>query len=114
MAADRKPKPRRLGPTYTSALVRASFRQSTPQSTDADTLCVGLFDGESAPAALDEALGGKLGRLVESGEAKGAFKKTAIVHPDGAIGAARVIGVGLGKRDEFNAERARIAAAVAF
>ena len=111
MAADRKPKP---PATYTSALVRASFRQSTPQSTDADTLCVGLFDGESAPAALDEALGGKLGRLVESGEAKGAFKKTAIVHPDGAIGAARVIGVGLGKRDEFNAERARIAAAVAF
>ena len=94
--------------------MRASFRQSAPQSTDADTLCVGLFDGESAPAALDEALGRKLGRLVESGEAKGTFKKTAILHPDGAIGAARVITVGLGKRDEFTPERARVAAAVAF
>jgi len=94
--------------------VRASFRQGNPATTDADTLCVGLFDGAGAPAALDEALDGKLGRLVDSGEAKGAFKKTAILHPDGAIGAARVITVGLGKRDEFSLERARVAAAVAF
>ena len=30
-----------------------------------------------------EALGGRLGRLIESGEAKGSFKKVALLHPDG-------------------------------
>ena len=54
-----------------------------PADTDADTLCVGLFEGDEAPAALDEALGGELGRLIESGEAKGAFKKTAIAASRG-------------------------------
>jgi leucyl aminopeptidase len=93
--------------------VRASFRQASPATTDADTLCVGLFDGAPADPRIDEALGGRLGRLLESGEAKGTFKKTAVLHPDGAIGAARVIAVGLGKRDEFTPERARVAAAVA-
>ncbi len=93
--------------------MRASFRQATPATTDADTLCVGLFEGEPADSDIDEALGGRLGRLLESGEAKGSFKKMAILHPDGAIGAARVIVVGLGKRDEFTPERARIAGAVA-
>ena len=83
-----------------------------PADTEADTLCVGLFEGEQAPADLDRALGGRLARLIESGEAKGSFKKIAMLHPDGAIGAARVIAVGLGKRDEFTPERARIAAAV--
>ena len=94
--------------------MRASFRQGPATSSDADTLCVGLFDGDGAPAALDEALGGKLARLIESGEAKAALKKTAIVHPEGAIPATRVVTVGLGKRSELTPERARVAAAVAF
>jgi leucyl aminopeptidase len=93
--------------------MRASFRQGTPTDTEADTLCVGLFEGDDAPAELDRALGGRLGRLIESGEAKGAFKKIAVLHPDGAIGAARVIAVGLGKRAEFTPERARVASAIA-
>src|SRR3954451_6393692 len=92
--------------------MRASFRRGAASDTPADTLCVGLFEDEGAPRSLDEALGGRLGRLVESGEAKTGFRKTAVLHPDGAIGAARVVTVGLGKRDEFDAERARIAAAV--
>ena len=94
--------------------MRASFRQGTPETTDADTLVIGLFEGESAPSALDDALGGRLGRLIESGEAKGSFKKTTTLHTDGAIGAARVIVAGLGKRGDFSAERARVVSAVAF
>jgi leucyl aminopeptidase len=92
--------------------MRASFRQGAPADTQADTLCFGLFEGEEAPAELDRALGGRVARLIESGEAKGSFKKVALLHPDGEIGAARVIAVGLGKRAEFTPERARIAAAV--
>jgi leucyl aminopeptidase len=93
--------------------MRASFRQGNPTDTAADTLCVGLFEGQSAPQSADAALGGRLGRLIDSGEAKGAFKKVAVLHPDGDGGLARVIAVGLGKREEIDPERTRIAAAVA-
>ncbi len=75
---------------------------------------MGLFEDGDPPASLDQALGGALGRLVGSGEASGKYKKTALLHPDGAIGAARVISVGLGKREDFDHERARVAAAVGF
>jgi leucyl aminopeptidase len=92
--------------------MRASFRQGAPADADADTLCFGLFEGDDPPAALDRALGGRLAPLIESGEAKGAFKKLALLHPDGDGPLARAIAVGLGKRTEFTAERARIAAAV--
>ena len=92
--------------------MRPSFRQGNPTDTSADTLCVGIFDGEGVPASVDEALGGALARLIESGEAKAAFKKLATLHPSGEGGPARVVVVGLGKRDEFDPERARIAGAV--
>jgi leucyl aminopeptidase len=92
--------------------MRASFRQGAPHDTSADTLCVGLVEGEGAPQPLDEALGGRLGRLVDSGEAKASPRKTAILHPEGAVGPARVVTVGLGKRDELTTERVRVAAAV--
>jgi leucyl aminopeptidase len=94
--------------------MRARFRQGKEQESSADTICVGLFEDEGPPAALDEAIGGDISRLMSSKEAKGAFKRTAIAHPEGAIGAERVIVVGLGKRAEFDPERARIAAAVGF
>jgi leucyl aminopeptidase len=94
--------------------MRASFRQGNPTDTPADTLCVGLFEDERPPARVDEALGGALGRLVESGEAKGAFKKLAVLHPDRDGGPTRVLTVGLGKRADFDPERARIASAVAY
>jgi leucyl aminopeptidase len=93
--------------------MRASFRRGPATDTAADTLCLGLFEDEGAPGAVDEALGGRLAGLVESGEAKPGLRKIAILHPEGAIGARRVLTVGLGKREEFDAERARIAAAAA-
>ena len=47
--------------------MRPSFRQGNPTDTSADTLCVGIFDGEGVPASVDEALGGALARLIDSG-----------------------------------------------
>jgi leucyl aminopeptidase len=93
--------------------MQPSFRQGNPTDTSADTLCVGLFEGEEAPSGIDEALGGSLGRLIASGEAKASFKKVAVLHPGGDGGPARVLAVGLGKREELDPERTRIAAAVA-
>jgi leucyl aminopeptidase len=82
--------------------IGVSARTGAPGDTEADTRVVGLFDGESPeePAVKE---------LVDSGEAKSGFKKLAVTHSDGK----RVIVVGLGKRDEFDGERARGAAAVA-
>src|SRR5919204_3213662 len=82
--------------------VAVSARRGAPGDTDADTRVVGLFEGESPEDA-------QLKELADSGEAKGGYKKLAVTHADGK----RVIAVGLGKRDEFDGEKARGAAAVA-
>jgi leucyl aminopeptidase len=72
-----------------------------PEATGADTIAVGLFEGESieGPAAA----------LVESGEAKAKPRRLAVTHVDGK----RWLVVGLGPRDDWDAEGARVAGAVA-
>jgi leucyl aminopeptidase len=84
-----------------------STRSGAPEETAADTRIVGLFEGEKlADPALQ--------RLAELGEAKPALKRVAVAHEDAPGGGQRrVIVAGLGKRDEFDAERARVAAAAA-
>ena len=77
-----------------------------PPDTGADTVVVGLFVGKGVPHDVED---GALGALVESGEAKPGFRKLTHTHAAGR----RWILVGLGERDAFDAERARIAAAVA-
>jgi leucyl aminopeptidase len=77
-----------------------------PPVTGADTIVVGLFDGKGVPHDVED---GALGALVESGEARSGFRKLAVAHAAGK----RWILVGLGEREAFDAERARIAAAVA-
>ncbi len=78
----------------------------SPLATGADTVVVGVFEGEDVAHDLP---GGELGALLASGEAQRKFKRLAVTHVDGR----RVIVVGLGARFEFDGERARIAAAVA-
>ncbi len=84
-----------------------SARRGTPEETAADTRVVGLFEGESlADPALQ--------RLVELGEAKPGLKSVAVAHEDAPGGGQRrVLIAGLGKRDELDAERARVAAGAA-
>ena len=81
--------------------IAVSARLGAPEQTSADTRVIGLFEGESLPE-------GPLRALSDSGEASGKPKKVAVTHEDGR----RVIIAGLGKRDEFDAEKARVAAAV--
>jgi leucyl aminopeptidase len=83
--------------------IAVSARRGAPEETSADTRVVGLFEDESLPE-------GPLRALSDSGEASGKPRKLAVSHEDGS---RRVIVAGLGKRDEFDAERARVAAAVA-
>jgi leucyl aminopeptidase len=70
---------------------------------DADTVAIGIFEGGDAPAELPAAAA----ELIASGEARGSAKALALAHADGR----RWLLVGLGKREHWTAERARVAAA---
>src|SRR4051812_35293684 len=85
--------------------ISVSARRGAPEETSAATRVVGLFEGES----LGEP---ELQALVESGEAKSGLKKVALTHEDAPGGRRRVLIAGLGKRDDFDSEKARVAAAV--
>jgi leucyl aminopeptidase len=67
-----------------------------------DLLAVFVFDGDDLPAPLAGAPG--------SEDVKGAYKKTSLIHPEKP---RRALVVGLGDRDEFEPERARVAGAIA-
>jgi leucyl aminopeptidase len=83
--------------------VNVEARMSEPLATDADTIAVGVFEGEDDPPEP------ALAELLASGEASRAFKHLAVAHAEGR----RFILVGLGERDRFDGERARVAAAAA-
>ncbi|HSS59657.1 MAG TPA: leucyl aminopeptidase [Solirubrobacteraceae bacterium] len=74
-----------------------------PPGTGADTIAVGLFEDERIAHDTPD---GALAALVESGEAKPGFRKLALTH----AGGKRWLVAGLGKRDEFDPERARVVA----
>ena len=75
-----------------------------PQDTGADTIVIGLFEGEAIAHDVED---GVLQALVDSGEARPGLRKLAVTH---ALGKRYVL-AGLGKREDFDAERARVAAA---
>lgn len=81
-----------------------------------DVLIVNLFQGTtptSATAAVDEAIGGHITALLETGDFTGRHKELKVLYPFGKIQAKRILLVGLGEPEEFNATRARQVAAVA-
>jgi leucyl aminopeptidase len=88
------------------APVEVTTTTQNPPQTDADTVVVGVFEGEDV---AHDTSGGELQALLDSGEARRKFRKLALARADGK----RWLVVGLGARDEFDAERARVAAAVA-
>jgi leucyl aminopeptidase len=84
-------------------IVRVSSTTQPGGSTDADTIAVGVFEGEDPPADTPS----ELAELVRSGEARRSFKSLGVTHAQGR----RWLLVGLGKREELTPERARVAAA---
>ena len=74
-------------------------------------LVVNLFSGVEKPAgatgAVDQALDGAITQLIEDGEIKGKQGELTLLHTMGKIGPARVLVVGLGKQEDFDAEVAR-------
>ena len=67
-----------------------------------EVVAVGVYEGEDLPAEIADARGAE--------DARGGYKKYALLRPEAP---ARVLAVGLGKRDELTTEKARVAAAIA-
>ncbi|HTX44692.1 MAG TPA: leucyl aminopeptidase [Solirubrobacteraceae bacterium] len=85
--------------------MHAAATTDGPLNCDADTIAVGVFDGERIDLA-----GGAAQALLERGEARATFKHLAVAHAD----RARIIVAGLGARSQFDAEQARIVAAAVY
>ncbi|CAB4870561.1 unannotated protein [freshwater metagenome] len=74
-----------------------------PAESGADTVALGIFAGEDPDP---DAAGGAIAALLAAGEARAATGQIAVTHADGL----RWIVIGLGKRDAFDPEAARMAA----
>ena len=83
--------------------MRAEATTAAPADTGADTIAIGIFEGEAIAHDLD---GGLLQALVDSGEARPGLRKLAVTHADGK----RYLLAGLGRREGFSADAARAAA----
>ena len=84
-------------------IVRVSSTTQPGGDTDADTIAVGVFEGEDPPADTPS----ELAELVRSGEARRSLKSLGLTHAQGR----RWLVMGLGKREQFTPERARVVAA---
>lgn len=82
-----------------------SWTTDPAAQTAADTVVVGVFDGDAMPAGVPA----QVGELLARGEARSAFKSLGLTHVDDK----RWLTVGLGAREDFTPERARVASAVA-
>lgn len=80
-----------------------------------DGVVVGVFEDEpqlaGPAAAVDAALGGMIGQILQNGEFRGRASTHLAFYTLGKLPAARVAVVGLGKRDKFKIDRVRRAAA---
>lgn len=82
-----------------------------------DALVVNLFEGVTDPGgatgAVDRALGGELRDAISAGDVNGKAGNVAVLRTRGAMPAQRVLVVGLGPAQGFDAEAARRASAAA-
>ncbi len=83
--------------------MRVRSTTEAPPDTGADTIAVGVFDGEPIAHDVDGVLQG----FVDSGEARSGLRKVAVAH----AGGRRYVLAGLGSREKFDDEAARVAAA---
>ena len=87
------------------------------RTLSADAIIVNLFQGVAEPGgatgALDAALEGALSERIAAGDVRGKLGEVATLYPRGAIGAERVVVVGLGRQEDFDAEAVRRASGAA-
>ncbi len=82
-----------------------------------ELLVVNLFEGLERPGgatgAVDAALHGAIAELMAAGDVKGKEGEATLLYPRGGVPAKRVLVMGLGKPDAFDAHVARRVAATA-
>ena len=81
----------------------------------ADALVVGIFEGEKRLsgeiAELDKALEGAIARSIKQERLTGKLSESEIFYHVGALSASLIAVIGLGKKDEFTADKLRSAIA---
>ncbi|HET6998527.1 MAG TPA: leucyl aminopeptidase [Solirubrobacterales bacterium] len=82
--------------------MKVEVRQNEPLEARCELLVFGLYEGDSPPSVVDS----MPGEII----VKGQFKERTLLRPDEPFW---VLIVGLGKREETDAERLRVAAALA-
>jgi leucyl aminopeptidase len=94
-------------------MAEVTVEVKAPGEGESGALAVPVFDEDGArfSEGLDGALRDRLARLAEEGELKSERGKTVLLHTDGEVPFVRVVAVGLGKRDEMDADTLRTAAA---
>ncbi len=81
--------------------MKIAVQQGDLLEAEAELTVIGLYEDGSLPSAIGEVPG--------TADAKGAFKKSMLLRPGGK---ARLLVAGLGKREEADAERLRVTAAL--
>jgi leucyl aminopeptidase len=92
----------RRGTNARTRPLRVTVSDTIPEDSGADLVCVGLFEDGELPEAFRTAPG--------ADEARGGYKKLAMLYPDRP---SRLLVIGLGNEGELVPERARVAAALA-
>jgi leucyl aminopeptidase len=82
--------------------VQVEVREIPLAEVDSDLLAVGLLEGDELPEELAGAAG--------AADVRAGYRKTAMLYPEKP---GHVLVVGLGKREDFETERARVAGAIA-
>ncbi len=88
-----------------------SCLKSEVSSVETEALVINLFEDVKVPGgatgAIDTVLGGKISRLINSGEISGKKNEITIIHTFGEFKFERIIICGLGKQDKFNYDTVR-------
>ena len=84
---------------------------------DCDALIVNLFEGVTSPGgatgAVDKALDGLIGEVIQKEQFKGKLGSLLSIHTHGKIPARRVLVAGLGPKEEFSIDSIRTVMAAA-
>ena len=112
---ERTPRPGAAAARYHRTPMRVTIGMVLPGQEQADTLAVPVaqpLGGEGA-RIVDEKLGGRLARLVESGDLRGERGEAVLLHLNGELAAPRLVAAGIGPRDRVDADALRTAGAAA-
>ena len=98
--------------------MKCQVKEVHPAQEATDVLVISGYEGENAlpgtQQAVDDALGGQLRELRETGEFSGKNQQAVLIHTRKALPAKRILLLGLGKKRDVTLDRVRQAMGTAF